>query len=671
MAQELTSHEPVKKGISRKIWIGAGVVLVISLVYFITTLLLSSDRRIQQIYLVPDDAAFIVQLSNPIDNWQQFSQSAPCQTLKKAKAFEDISRQVEMLDSVIRVNKKLLSLVGERDLLISMHKTTARDWDALFILDMQKISKLNLLKDQIEIILRMTDFVITYRSHSGTDIIEMRDPKTRDILYAAFVDNHFVASYTSRLLEAAIDARKSPKIGLDGSFIEAEKSVAGKGLCRIFINYANLPEFMSLYLGKRNEYIDLFSSSMDYAGLWFNAGKDKIEMKGNMFKKDIADPYVTALLNSGKHQMKAHEITSARTAFYTHIGVKNVQTFLKELEHTLSTQNAALFASYAESKAKIEKLFDISLDEHFLSWMSGEFALSQLEPGLLGREPELVLAVGANDIGEARRQMEFLEKKVKSRVPVRIKTVDYKGFEVNYIEMKGFFRLFFGRIFDKFDKPYYTYIDDYVVFSNQASSLLSFIEDYQQKNLLNEKEDFKDIYASFSKNSTLFLYVNTPKSFSQLEGLLNAASGADLRSDKDILYSFPHWTMQVVGDYHSASIHWAMGYSPYFPEEYFALDPDETDDMMDKDDTQSEKDLMSELERFYVEKFQGNVLRDFFPEGTLKSETEIKEGQRHGRYREYYENGQLRARGKFVNNRPKGTWKFYLPNGKFDKKEKF
>ena len=35
---------------------------------------------------------------------------------------------------------------------------------------------------------------------------------------------------------------------------------------------------------------------------------------------------------------------------------------------------------------------------------------------------------------------------------------------------------------------------------------------------------------------------------------------------------------------------------------------------------------------------------------------EVKEGKRHGRYREYYENGKLRLRGKYSHNQPKGTW---------------
>ena len=34
--------------------------------------------------------------------------------------------------------------------------------------------------------------------------------------------------------------------------------------------------------------------------------------------------------------------------------------------------------------------------------------------------------------------MEFIEKKIKRRSPVKIKSVNYKDFEINYVEMKGF-----------------------------------------------------------------------------------------------------------------------------------------------------------------------------------------------------------------------------------------
>ena len=529
---------------------------------------------------------------------------------------------------------------------------------------------MNLLKDQLETIITMAGSTVTNRMHNGINILEMRDPDTRNIFYCAFVDNHFIGSYTSRLVESAIDSRNEPKIGLNYSFMEAEKRVSGKGLVRMFINYARLPQFMAIYLNGRNEYIDMFSNSMTFAGLYFNTDKEKMEVKGYTLRKDTADPYIMALLNSGKHKMKAHEIMSGRTALYTNIGFENPITFIKELENALSIHDKQLYDTYEKSRKKIEGMFDISLEENFLSWMSGEFALTQSEPGLLGREPELILAIRAKNIKDARKNMELLEKKIKRKTPIRIKTVNYKGFDINYMEMKGFFRLFFGGLFDKFEKPYYTYVDDYVVFSNKSASLLSFVEDYEQKNLLKDNPGFKNAYSYLKSSSTVFLYTDVQKFYPQLQPMMNAATWKELQSDKDILYSFPYWSMQIIGDGQSASLQYVMDYSPYSPEAVAAIDTDEDDEALDEN-AETEKEQLSELKRFYIEKFEGNILREYYPEGALKSEAEVKEGKRHGRYREYYENGTLKLRGKYSENHPKGTWKYYTEEGKFERKEKY
>ena len=666
--------EPTTKKSSKQIvkrtLVVIGLALAVYVVYSVIYLFISPDRNIQQIYLVPENAAFIIQSSAPIEDWEKFSGSETWQCLKKAKSFEEVTKSVEKLDSVVKSNKVLLSLVGKRDMLISLHKTRATDWDFLLILDMQKASKMDLVKDQLETVLVMSGFTVTNRMHSGINILEMRDPDTRDIFYIAFVDNHLVGSYTSGLIESAIDSRNKPKIGLDQAFIETEKLVSGKGLVRVFINYERIPQFMSIYLGTRNEYIDMFSNSMNFAGLYLNMGKDKMEVKGYTLKKDSVDPYITALLNSGKHKMKAHEILSGRTALYTNIGFNNPMTFVKELENALSVHDKQLYDSYQNSRKKIEGLFGISLEENFLSWMSGEFAITQSEPGLLGREPELVLAIRAKSIKDARENMELIEKKVKRRTPVKIKTVNYKDFEINYVEMKGFFRLFFGKLFDKFEKPYYTYVDDYVVFSNKAASLLSFVEDYEQKNLLKDNPGFKDAFSYLKSSSTIFLYTDVRKFYSQLKLMMNPATWNEIQSNKDVLYSFPYWTMQVIGDSQSASLQYVMDYSPYEPEELVEVATDEEDEEMNED-VVTEKEQLSELKRFYVEKFEGNVLREFYPEGALKSEAEVTEGKCHGRYRDYYENGKLRLRGKYSHNQPKGTWKYYTEEGKFERKEKF
>lgn len=90
----------------------AGLVLAVYMVYSIVYLFVSPDRNIQQIYLVPEDAAFIIQSSAPIEDWGKFSGSETWQCLKKAKSFEEVTKSVEnwiRLSEAIRCCCRLLA----------------------------------------------------------------------------------------------------------------------------------------------------------------------------------------------------------------------------------------------------------------------------------------------------------------------------------------------------------------------------------------------------------------------------------------------------------------------------------------------------------------------------------------------------------------------------------
>ena len=681
-----SSPEKKKKSTGKRIIFAIIVLLLGYGLWTLVSLYVTPDKNIQQIYLVPKDAALIIQSSDPVNDWKKFSSSAPWQSMKQAEAYETITENIEYLDSIINANKSLLSLVGKRSMMISLHKTRSNDFDFLIIVDMQKASKMSLLKSQLENVLAASGYTVTQRKYREIEIIEMRDNVTREILYGAFVENHFVATYTPKLLEASINERDYPNIGLDRGFVEADRLVSDKGLCRLYVNYAYLPEFLSIYMGQQNPYFQMFCESMNFAGMYGEVTEKKVDLSGYTMLKDQTNPYVSAMLGSGKKKMKAHEIMPARTAFYFNLGFSNPTTFVKELENAMSVNDGAAYKEYKSTKSKLEKYFDISLDDNFLSWMDGEFAFAQTEPGLLGREAEMLLAVRARNVKDMKKNMEFIEKKIRNKTPIKIKAVEYKGYTVNYVEMKGFFKLFFGGLFERFEKPYYTYVDDYVIFSNKPSTILSFIEDYEQKNLMINDEGFKRVYKRAESSSTLFAYLNIDKFYPLLKPMLTAETWKDIDMQKNIVYSFPYWLFQVVGDKQATSVRLSIDHLPYEEKpDNFTLEidelvqnvdsliaekMDEADEKMNVD-AESEKELMSELKRFYVEKFEGNILREYYESGTLKSETEVKDNQRSGRHREYYENGTLLVRGKYVKNKPKGTWKYYTPEGKFDRKEKY
>lgn len=676
-----TAHNPVKKNPRKqqkkfgagKVFAVIGILLLGWLAFSVLRVYVTPDRNLRQVYLVPPDAAVIIQSSEPVRDWQRFSSSDPWQRLKQAPTFAEMNETIDQLDSTIRTNKTLLSLVGKRDMTISLHKTRTKDYDFLIVVDLRKASKLEMLKDQIENVLKLAGNDVTRRKYNGVTILEMKDPDTGDTLYCAFVDNHFAASYSPAVLHAAIDEREKPQIGLEYSFLEAERLVGGKGLYRIYLNYSFLPQFLSIYLGTINETVAAVCNSMEFAGLWMDSGSEKIELKGYTLMKDIADPYVAAILGSGRNRIKAQDILPARTALFADIGFDNASAFVGSLEQAMQVSFNDGYADFVKMRDRIEKMFGISMEKDFLNWMAGEFAYIQTEPGLLGMEPEMLLAVRAKNIKEAKKSMANIEKRIRGRSPVKIKSVEYKGYDINYVEMKGFFRLFFGKLFDRFETPFYTYTDDFVVFGMSAASLLNFVEDLEQKNLLKNDPDFKKAMSRASSSSTFFAWVDTRKFYPQLRGMLSPETWRDVHANRDVLLGFPYATLQVSDEKGKVSIHALINHEPFesaTPSPTVAQEPEEVADPATEELDQSEKELMSELKRFYVEKFEGNVLREYYEDGALKSESEIKDGKRHGRYREFHPDGTLRLRGKYVKGQPKGTWKYFTPDGKFDRKER-
>ena len=184
LQSQASQQSPIKKKFGFKqvliilLLLGAGY-----LGWTFLSLYLSPDNNIQQVYLVPKDAALIIQTSDPVNDWKKFSQSAPWRSMSNLKTYEEITGNIEFLDSVMNANKSLLSLVGKRSLMISLHKTRPADFDFLIIIDMQKVSKMLLLRNQIENILSAGGYRVTKRKYNDIEIIEMRDNVTREILY--------------------------------------------------------------------------------------------------------------------------------------------------------------------------------------------------------------------------------------------------------------------------------------------------------------------------------------------------------------------------------------------------------------------------------------------------------------------------------------------------------
>jgi hypothetical protein len=297
--------------------------------------------------------------------------------------------------------------------------------------------------------------------------------------------------------------------------------------------------------------------------------------------------------------------------------------------------------------------------------MDGEVTFAQQTPGSLDKQNEFVVVVKMRNKNDAIKNLNFIEESVRKNMPVKFKTIEYEGYGIHYLEMKGFFPLLFVKMFDKLNKPYYTIIDDYAVFSNSTATLLSMIEDYRLGQTLEKDNEFKSFMNEFNSKSTVFTYINTKKYFPLARDLVSSSNWISLQDNQNFVLCFPQIGFQLTGENEMFDTRWLCE---------FALPPEEVDD--DDIDTEpvsfaESEDTIDNLARFYVENFGKNVYTEFYEDGSIKSKSEISKGIKNGKYQVFYSDGNLQISGKFKNNKKTGTWNYFDESGKLIRKEKW
>jgi Protein of unknown function (DUF3352) len=145
--------------------------------------------------------------------------------------------------------------------------------------------------------------------------------------------------------------------------------------------------------------------------------------------------------------------------------------------------------------------------------------------------------------------LKTIEKKIKNRTPVKFEAYEYLGHEIAYLEMKGFFKLFWGKMFNKFDKPKYAILDEFVVFSNDTTALHRVIDvaHGSQPNLPNSP-GFRQFFQRFEANSNYFVYMNGPQIYPFLPSFADGETANSIQKNRRFITCFPHGGLQLTAD---------------------------------------------------------------------------------------------------------------------------
>ena len=647
--------------------------------YACYTLVVVPTKNLRPVYVIPSNAVFFLETEKPISTWEDIRSNTIWTHLKQHPYFSELTENANTLDTLFQENRKLFKLLGSRSLLVSAHMYKRNDYDFLFVVDLQKISKFTQFKDYLGKVLS-DSYSFSRREYKTKDVIELLDKETKETLYLTVLDNLLVASYTNALTEAAIDEYTVPTIGRDQNYIDIFKKVDHDNMLRLYVQQKYVKDFAKSYIDTPNESLNYISENLLYTGLSFDLDNTLLLAEGYTNFKERHQTYIEALHKSGLGKRSIAEVAPQRTAFYLSLGFDSFERFYDNFQE-LKQQNTEELDTYEATIAKTEKFLDINIKEQFVDWMDDEVAFLQLQPTQLGRKNEFAVVLKATDGAKAKTQLDVVLKQIKKKTPVKFRQVNYRGYTISFMAMKGFFKPLLGRFFKDLEKPYFIIIEDYVIFSNHPQTLKNFINDYEAEKTLENSKEYQNFSEHFDNKSNMFAYINMPLFYKNMKYMVSPETRTQLQKNKAYITCFSQIGMQLsasgaifksqfAAEYRDPktfkkNAHFAENPIPFLPFKQGvnkrSFETPETNNsillkMVDEEE-------LIKVDAITPDDLNAKRYTETYKEGLLKVSVPLKNGMKHGIYRKYHPNGSIHIKGRYKKDKRVGLWKIYDADG--------
>lgn len=619
--------------------------------------------------LIPPDAIYCIATSDPVDSWKQIVSSGTWGHLQKNGYFAALTASANKLDSLIHENDLLVGLIGPRAVVVSAHMTGVKKQDFLFLVDLKEASGIKFLNEYLTTF-STEGFSVRKETYHSHDLIILHNTADKSNLYLSLPGTYLLASYSQKIILSALDTHDKGD-ALAASAFSSLQDPGNSGIIQLYVNYAMLPIFMTCYSDGANEYVYRLSKALRTTSLDVDLDGELIKAAGYTNVNDSVESYLRTLAVSGKGSTEFMEITPRRTAFCLGLGFDTFAGFFANLEKHLQ-QDIGEYKTYRENLKQAEDYLNIDLQENVISWIGDEVALLELQSSGKGLDNETALILKADNIEKAKKDLAHIEKMVRRRTPVKFKAVDHRGYSIRYLSMKGLFKVLLGKFFARYDKPYYTVINNFVIFSSHPQTLESMIDDYLDKNTLSRSDEFRNFKKEFDDESAVFVYLNTPVLFSTMKKLANSSTRVSMEQNKDYIVCFRQMGFQLVPE--------PGRFKTLFVEQFVSPEPTPQPTVLATADTESdsletdnkvtaaaqpvaEDNDPMELPYIYAKDLNARSYTDYFADSTIQYTVGLKNGFKDGPFTEYYESGEEKMKGHFKNDKRDGAWYLYDESG--------
>lgn len=471
---------------------------------------------------VPADAVFVVKTPSFNSIHERLRRNRIWESLKSYPSFEAYHGMLNSADSVCDAYPVLKKLLIDRPFAVSCHLLGGTDYDFLYVCDLGKLNVVQTLDGAVGAWLGEGD--VSLKKRDGLTEVTMGGVK----LYYCIRENLLLASLSERLVRRAADSC--------GKNTDPGDVLTGGDLV-LNLNHQELDRLISGLSGGPVQGAG-DSSVLSTTRLTLDLADDALQFKGVTLPERSRFSLLSALNLMSGAQSGVGNIAGSRTAAYVSLCFGSFTELENVLLENYKVNNLKEYSEYEHTVDRLNKYLGLNVAEVFTSWIGNEIAFIKPEVDREKRLDNVVVAIRSKDIDLAKDQLSYLTEQIERKTPVRFRAIEYNGHTINYLSLKGFFNMFFGGWFQKLERPYYTFLGDYVVFSNSSATLATMIKEYVLENTLSKDEKYRNLMGKFGSGNSVYGYINSPGTYEYLYHFFKPEERAAFARNKGAFESF-------------------------------------------------------------------------------------------------------------------------------------
>lgn len=643
-------------------WIFFGIFIALLVVFLGGYLFIKWNKTtsVDPHHLIPSNAMYVFESDKPLENWEQLQKNELWNFLNKHPYFDAINKDAAYLDTLINEQKSLLKLFGRRKFICSAHPLSKTKYDFLFAVDLAQGRNIMSSPDVLANLLEEAGFKLTSRKSGDYDILSCKDPYSGDVLYMVLIHNYLVCSYAVEIVENSIKAYHDPEIAKDENFQKVYKKINANGYGRLWVQWSWMDDYFAMYSSQPNPWLNEITQAMSYGAFDLYLQSDQIKLDGNIHPFDSFSGYLQALVKSGSNKAYSSHVLSNRTAFSWTMCFKSMDKFYENLKEVALAEPKTA-EKFNKNLDRVQNYLNINVEEDLIAWMGEEVCFAQNKRFSNNSKDEYIALIKIRNRELAQKKLGFLTEQIKKKTPTKFKELHFRSYTIHYLELKGAFNFLFGDLFQKMEKPYFTFVEDYVVFSNSARGLIGLIEDFENNRVLEADPNY---ISSGDESTMLSVYVAPYNTFEALKSKLKFEKAEDLKKSKEYFEGFGAFSLDLRSAGKLVKV-----------EANLTMRKEDSTEQIGAGDIASLWKQQVESgtdEQFALRIIEDGIYKQFYPgSDQVFIDAKTKWGIMHGKYTEYHQNGQVKCRGKYRKGQKTGVWKYYNDQGEQVDKKRF